>query len=570
MIDVTRRHFLTCAGMTAAAAGLLKCNAYGRADDPAAPEADLEGAIAAERNNVLETMHKANIPGVAVCLVHGGELAWLEGFGVTGESGQPVTPDTLFSIQSTSKNITATGVMLAVQSGMLDLDTPVTAYLPDFKVFSRYEPHPQAQMTLRLLLSHRAGFTHEAPAGNNYEPQVKDFQTHVRSISQTWLRCPVAERYRYSNLGFDLAGYILEVKTGMPLSEWLRTRLFEKLGMMSTTLAPEVYCAQSNRALGHSEGHRTVPLVTPLVASGGVYTTARDMARYSRFHLSRGRVGGAALLREALWQEMHKFSSIGDYRGGDYGLGVIRTDLRYGDTPLRMMSHQGGGFGFGCVFNYCPQAGIAWTALCNRAAGYHLGDALLDAALRMRHGARRPLRPFHDLAPIKLSAAQQRPYIGNYVGRTFSANIEQHDGLLLLKTDAGVTPLIFTSPREGWTGDAQAEAVAYRRYAQTALAPAHLECMRGEESLDYNEGPQDPPGPDRPAWTAFLGQYRIEQWGVPSETATIHKKNGYLYINHIRLITEHEPGLFFSSDGEALDFRGANPLWRNILLHRMG
>jgi CubicO group peptidase (beta-lactamase class C family) len=75
----------------------------------------------------------------------------------------------LFSVQSVSKNFTAAAVLLAVLEGLLDLDRPISEYLPSFTVNSRFEEHPEKKMTLRLLLSHRAGFTHEAPVGNNYD-----------------------------------------------------------------------------------------------------------------------------------------------------------------------------------------------------------------------------------------------------------------------------------------------------------------------------------------------------------------------------------------------------------------
>lgn len=101
----------------------------------------------------------------------------------------------------------AVAIMLAVQRGLLDLDAPITTYVPRFVVRSRFESNPQDRITLRLLLCHRAGFTHEAPIGNNYDPDFPSFEAHVQSISDTWLRFPVGERYRYSNLGVDLAGY---------------------------------------------------------------------------------------------------------------------------------------------------------------------------------------------------------------------------------------------------------------------------------------------------------------------------------------------------------------------------
>lgn len=98
--------------------------------------------------------------------------------------------------------------------------------------------------------------------------------------------------------------------------------------------------------------------------------------------------------------------------------------------------------------------------------------------------------------------------------------------------------------------------------------PAHLECFVGEISLDYNDGPHDPAGPDKPTWAPFEGPYRIYQWGKPADTVTVRRRNGWLYLNDIRLVVELEPGLFFTSDGEAVDFRHAPPTWRNLSLQR--
>src|SRR5690606_23848020 len=131
-------------------------------------------------------------------------------------------------------------------------------------------------------------------------------------------------------------------------------------------------------------------VVTPLLAPGGVYTSARDMAAYAAFHLSGGSVGGRQVLDPALWKDMHGFAY-----GGDYGLGVMRSELRHGSTPVRLLHHRGGGFGFGCDFVYCPQAGIAWAALFNRPAlaGYRFGNGPVERLLTARFGARKPRLP---------------------------------------------------------------------------------------------------------------------------------------------------------------------------------
>ncbi|HEY0747298.1 MAG TPA: serine hydrolase domain-containing protein, partial [Steroidobacteraceae bacterium] len=139
-----------------------------------------------ERERIVNAMAGAGIPGAAVCWIDDGQLRWIEGLGVTDKhTNRPIGTDTMFSIQSTSKNLTATAVMLAVQRGIVDLDEPITSYIPDFAVKSRFESNPQNKMTLRILMAHRAGFTHEAPVGNNYDPAFPSFEAHIRSLSQT-------------------------------------------------------------------------------------------------------------------------------------------------------------------------------------------------------------------------------------------------------------------------------------------------------------------------------------------------------------------------------------------------
>jgi CubicO group peptidase (beta-lactamase class C family) len=139
-------------------------------------------------------MAEQDIPGFAVAVVDDTGVLWSEGFGFTdNDHNTPITPDTIFSIQSTSKTFTAVAVLLAVQEGLLDLDTPITTYLPDFTIHSIFEEHPERTITLRMLLSHTAGFTMEAPVGNNFDLGPVSFEDHVKTISDTWLRFQLAQ-----------------------------------------------------------------------------------------------------------------------------------------------------------------------------------------------------------------------------------------------------------------------------------------------------------------------------------------------------------------------------------------
>lgn|GEM_PF-543238 len=387
----------------------------------AQPTVTTGSLIDAERGVVRSAMDGSGIGAAAVCLVEGGQVRWTEGFGhVSGQGSAAVDASTMFSIQSTSKNFAAVAVLLAVQDGILDLDVPITRYLPSFTVRSRFEHAPQERISLRLLLANRAGFTHEAPLGNNYEPASPGFDAHVRSISQTWLRFPVGTRYRYSNLGFDLAGHVIEQVAGISYPAWLQRRIFEPLGMHDSTADASIYLASKGRALGTQEGHAQVPPVTPLVVSGGVWTSAADMAKYLGFLLGGGRSGAQQLLEPHLWDEMHGFGL-----GGDYGLGVMRSERLYGSTSVRLLHHRGGGFGFGCVFTYCRQANAGFAAMFNRAtsAGYGIGERLLDQLLSARFGPRQPRVPLSSLAPIRLNQDRVQRMAGSWIGRSGKAKI---------------------------------------------------------------------------------------------------------------------------------------------------
>lgn len=178
------------------------------------------------RDLVDNEMKAGGITGLSVALVDDENILWSEGFGYTDRDMKtPVNGDTIFAIQSMSKSVTATAVMEAVQDGILDLDRPISYYLPGFTVNSIFEEHPENKITLRHLLSHTAGFTHEAPVGSNYDANADSFEEHIKSISKTWLRFPVGKDYAYSNLGIDLAGYILQKVSGKSFQQYVDENL---------------------------------------------------------------------------------------------------------------------------------------------------------------------------------------------------------------------------------------------------------------------------------------------------------------------------------------------------------
>ncbi|MFD7155209.1 serine hydrolase domain-containing protein [Kribbella sp. NPDC059898] len=281
-------------------------------------------------SGLAEQIAQHGLPGLALGVCTADSVLWSGGFGVTrAGGGRPIGTDTMFSVQSCSKMYTATAVLHAVREGLVELEVPIVRYLPEFRVRSAFEEHPERRITMRHLLSHTAGFTHEAPVGSNYLVGRESFEAHCRSISETWLRFPVGHRFEYSNLGIDLAGYIVQRRSGLPFHEYVRRSLFEPLGLRRTSFDSRVIERETDRAIGHSKGYSRRPVRVPMVAAGGVSTSVADACRRSgaraqrrRFRVSVGHVLGSGIgIRRGRTDEFHGSSTAVEGRQRQRGCG---------------------------------------------------------------------------------------------------------------------------------------------------------------------------------------------------------------------------------------------------------
>ena len=297
------------------------------------------------------------VPGLAVGVCDRNGTRWSFGIGTTAQvGGQPVSSKTMFSLQSASKMYTATAVMCAVRDGLVDLDEPVSTYLPGFTVTSPWEDDPKSRMTLRLLLSHRTGLVHEAPRGSNYDQNDESFEDHCASISETTLLFPVGERYSYSNLGIDLAALVVQRVSGLGFADYVEQLLLQPLGLTRTTFDPAQIEAELDRAQGHAQGGPP-PLRVPMIGAGGAYASVTDVLGYVQFHLA----SGAGLLTPHLLGQMYRVLGAADGVELGYGLG-IDTGRRSGRL---VRNHGGGGFGFLCDVVWDPAAGVGVVVLTN-------------------------------------------------------------------------------------------------------------------------------------------------------------------------------------------------------------
>jgi CubicO group peptidase (beta-lactamase class C family) len=501
-----------------AALALLIVTAIGPLDSTReAVAADAAGTVIARyRARIPALMAEQHIPGLAVALVDRDRTLWVEGFGHVDRRGSaPVTRDTIFGVQSMSKLFTATAVMRAVAAGRLDLDAPITTYLPEFTVHSAFEQHPERKITLRMLLGHTAGFTHEAPVGNNNDLDPGDFDAHVRSISDTWLRFPVGTGYAYSNLGIDLAGYILQRVKGEPFAEVMRNALLVPLGMDHSTFERAAIRATAGRAVGHVPPYREPPIDVPMTAAGGLYSTAADLGRFLHFQLDNGLIDGRVVLDSKWLDEMQ---TVPPPRAGEpagYALGVVRHRWNRWEQRPDLFEHGGAGFGFLSDIWWLPQLGIGVAVLTNSEDHQLQNDLSLSilADLLSEPGLYRD----RLLALPLRSPAEDPPGL-----------FDPPAGMANLVADAAIVP----------RGD---DAARWAAYSGPYRVPAW--------------GVVDPLGPP--------DRFFVDR-GVPFFEV---EDDLNVYVRH--RLTEIEPGLFLADNGETLDLRRQPATWRNLQLVRV-
>jgi CubicO group peptidase (beta-lactamase class C family) len=324
----------------------------------AAPEpASSDIAIVREAREALNAAANPGGPGIVVLVARGDRIVYRSARGRADiELGVPLAPNQLFRIASVTKIFTAALVLQLAQAGALSLDDPLSRFLPDF-------PNG-ARITIRQLLSHRAGISDQAanpqPGGLRRD---WDMATLVSDIARRMPAFPPGTDQSYSNAGYILLGAVIEQVTGKPWCAAMRERLFEPLGMHHTG------CDVTEAILpGRVSGYETDPAthvvtnarfmsMTVPASAGALISNADDLRLWMRA-LSQGRV-----IDPARFVAMMTPASDGAAAptAHPYGLGLYVWRVR-GET---MVGHTGQINGFASILAYIPSRDVTIIALGN-------------------------------------------------------------------------------------------------------------------------------------------------------------------------------------------------------------
>lgn len=320
---------------------------------PAASGIDFPALDAA----ITAQMSKHGLPGVALAVVENGEIVYSQGYGTAGR-GRPMTAQTQMLIGSQSKSFTALAIAQLAEAGQLDLDAPVQAAIPWFRVA---DEDASARITINHLLHHTSGLS---DAG--YAVVLPDDATPeqaVRSLAQAQITASVGSKHQYFNRGYTTLAHIVELVSGQSYADYVQAHILDPLGMIASTAAPAT-------ATGLTQGYtRLFGFPVPMreripvygVGEGFIVSTAEDMARYAIAVMDEG----AGLVSPAM---MRRILTPGL---GAYGMGWIIVD---GGAKIL---HGGANQTFRTDVNLYPQADRAFVLLTNEG---HQVDHFVSAA----------------------------------------------------------------------------------------------------------------------------------------------------------------------------------------------
>ena len=184
---------------------------------------------------ITDFMTSNDVPGCAIALVAEGRIHAAGGFGQANlETEAEPTADTLWPIASVTKSFTAVAAMQCVEDGLLDLDRPVTDYLPNL-VVTDFET--TARLTMRRLLTHTGGIGRTGHQDRTREEATNPYPTRealLAALDSVVPQAPVGECFSYSNESYAVAGHLIETVKGKSLERCFVEDIFEPLGMSRT------------------------------------------------------------------------------------------------------------------------------------------------------------------------------------------------------------------------------------------------------------------------------------------------------------------------------------------------
>lgn len=447
---------------------------------------------------IQQELAAKGIPALSIAVVADGHEVWSKGYGISDPaSDTPVTPTTVYRVASVSKLFTALTVMQLVERGILELDAPVTDYLPDFQPDNPFDK----PITLRQLLSHRSGLVREPPVGHYFDASSPTLLDMVESLNATTLILPPESRTKYSNAAVSVAGRVVEAVTGHSFNDHVQSALIDPMGLLKSSFNVRSDLRDS-LGIGYMWRYDSSELTPAPVFELGIgpaanlYTTTRDLGQFinTLFAISRGEQ--TDILSAESLAEMWTVQFNADSVNNGFGLGFNLSEQQ----GLRRVQHAGVMYGYATRVYAIPDESVGVAVVANLDAVNPVVDRIaafaLDLLLAERQSQEPVPAPLPAISPVDSLTA--RSIDGRYEG---GISVTERNGRLFITKGAERFEVFatgdgfITDDRLGYgyafevSGDSLvADNGVFMRLPQEVpvAVPDHMAGLIGEYGWDHN------------------------------------------------------------------------------------
>jgi CubicO group peptidase (beta-lactamase class C family) len=389
------------------------------------------GVIEARLGNIL---HDKGIPGISAAVIYDQQVIWAKGLGFADlERNVPASPQTIYRCASITKLFTASMLMQLRDAGKVNLDDPLSKYLPSFRIASRFPDSPP--ITLLQIATHTSGFPREAPLDYWRTLKFPPVESLIAAVSSKGDRAfPPYVEWKYSNVGYAILGRALSQAAGEPYFSYVADHILKPLGMNRSGyfLSPEMQTRMATGYFPPRDGQAAKPAFQPDYGGYGpassLYSSVEDMAHFISLQFRDGPAQGSQILSGSTLREMHAANWINpDWQSG-WGIGF--QIQRIGDQIA--VGHSGGVQGFTTNITMIPKLkiGVAIFTNTNTEPAEFAREALGTLIPAIQHAQERQ-RPEPAPAP-----AGWQKYVGVYRDPFGRSQVRiRHNQLQLVSAD---------------------------------------------------------------------------------------------------------------------------------------
>ncbi|MGH7719172.1 MAG: serine hydrolase [Gemmatimonadaceae bacterium] len=484
-----------------------------RAQPSVAAPNEYAAAVAELERFIAHEMADKRLPALSIALVDDQRVVWARGFGFANPNDStPATAETVYRVGSVSKLFTDIGIMQLVERGTIQLDSPVTRYLPDFRPRNPFG----RPVTLRQMMAHHSGLVRESPVGHYFDDTAPTLAQTIRSLNTTALVYEPGTRPKYSNAAIAAVGYVLERTQREPFAPYLKRLVLDPLdlGKSSFEPTPAVTRDLAKAYMWTLEG-RTFEAPTfqlGMAPAGSMYSTVLDLGRFmsALFAGGQGRAGRVldSATLEAMWRP--QFARPGATSGSGIGFGLSELEGR------RLVGHGGAIYGFATELAALPDDNLGAVVATTLDAANSVTDRIAQLALRLMLAVRqRQALPRAEItSPVSPELARRLE--GRYgQGEQAVDLIERARELFLLPVSGGIRVALRSLAGDTLVVDDRLT------YGPRLIPLGDRRIVVGNDTLARTEAPAPRPIPTR--WAGLIGEY-----GWDHNTLFILERDGKL------------------------------------------